>query len=114
MSPHAADSGTDTGPLMGSASVLTFGDLTTVLTSGEFDVASSGGLGEALELACTKGTDVVVDLTGVTFMDGSALRQLERAAAGLLAQGRSMRIANAPRAVVRLLQAAGAMNLLQS
>ncbi|HET7311391.1 MAG TPA: STAS domain-containing protein [Mycobacteriales bacterium] len=114
MSTHAPGSGTETGPLTGSASVLTFGGVTTVLTSGEFDVATSDGLREALELACAKGTDVVVDMTGVTFMDGSGLRQLERAAAKLIPQGRSMRISNAPRAVVRLLQAAGTIDMLHS
>ena len=112
MSIHASDPGTDTGPLLGSASVLGLGGVTTVVISGEFDVATSAGLDEALGLACARGTDVVLDMTGVTFMDGSGLRRIERAAGLLLSEGRTMRIANPPRVVVRLLQAAGAMDML--
>jgi anti-sigma B factor antagonist len=112
MSIHASDPGTDIGPLQGSASVLGLGGVTTVVVSGEFDVATSAGLGEALGLACATGTDVVLDMTGVTFLDGSGLRWIEHAATLLLSEGRSMRIANPPRVVVRLLQAAGAMDML--
>jgi anti-sigma B factor antagonist len=97
---------------MGSASVLALGGVTTVVISGEFDVATSGGLEQALGLAGAKGTDVVLDMTGVTFMDGSGLRRIEKAATRLMSEGRSMRIANPPRVVVRLLQAAGAMDML--
>ena len=112
MSIHAPGPGTDTSSLLGTASVLTLGGVTTVVISGEFDVATSTGLDEALGLACAKGTDVVLDMTGVTFMDGSGLRRIERAAATLVRERRRMRIANPPRVVVRLLQAADAMDML--
>ena len=114
MSSYASSPGTDTGPLTGSASVLTFADVTTVVASGEFDAGTCDGLAEALELACTKATDVVVDLTGVTFLDGAALRRIERAAATVIGQGRSLRLANPPRVVLRLIRAAGAVHMLHS
>jgi anti-anti-sigma factor len=114
MSTKAPRPETDAAPMIGSASVLTFGNVTTVVASGEFDAGSSDGLAEALELACTNGTDVVVDLAGVTFLDGAALRRIERASATMTRQGRSMRLANPPRVVVRLIRAAGAMEMLSS
>ena len=113
MSTHAIGPGTETGPVIGSASVLTFAGVTTVVASGEFDAGTSEGLAEALQLAYTKATDVVVDMTGVTFLDGAALRLIEASAAVLIAAGRSMRIANPPRVVVRLMHAAGATDMLQ-
>jgi anti-anti-sigma factor len=114
MSPQTPRPETDAGPLIGSASVLTFGSVTTVVASGEFDAGTCGGLTAALELACTKGTDVVVDMTGVAFLDGAGLRQVEHAAAALIADGRSLRIANPPRVVLRLIHAAGAAAMLHS
>ena len=114
MSTQAPRPETDIGPLIGSASVLTFGSTTTVVASGEFDAGTSGGLADALELACTRGGDVVVDMTGVTFLDGAGLRRIEQAAASLTALGRTLRIANPPRVVVRLIRAAGVLDMLHS
>jgi anti-anti-sigma factor len=95
-----------------SASVLLIGGVATVIASGEFDVATCGALAEALAVACAARVDVVVDLTGVTFMDGAGLRQVEQAAKAQQLAGRSLRVANPRRAVVRLLHAAGATHLL--
>jgi anti-anti-sigma factor len=100
------------GPAIGTASVLTFGSVTTVVASGEFDAGTCSGLADALALACTTATDVVLDMTGVTFLDGAGLRQIENTAERLAAEGRSMWIANPPKVVVRLLHAAGAVDLL--
>jgi anti-anti-sigma factor len=113
MSAQAPRPETDAGPLLGSASVLVFGSLTTVIASGEFDAGTLHGLAEALELACTKGTNVVLDMTGVSFLDGAALRLVENAAATLVAAGRSLRITHAPTVVVRLIHVAKAAQLLQ-
>src|SRR5947209_560817 len=112
MSAQAHDPGTHTGTLIGSASLLQFGDVATVVASGEFDAGTSDGLAAALEAASATGCDVVVDMTGVEFMDGGALRRLETAAAWLAVGGRSLRIDNAPRIIVRLLAAAGVDDLL--
>ena len=113
MSTQAPGPETDAGPLIGSASVLTFGGLTTVVASGEFDAGTLQGLAEALELACAKDTNVVLDMTGVAFIDGAALRVVENAAAALIAAGRSMRITHAPTVVVRLIHVAGVAQMLQ-
>ena len=112
MSPQAHDFDTDIGPLIGSASVLTFEDVSTVIASGEFDAASGPGLAAALAVAHQAGGDVVVDMTGVTFLDGGSLREIERMGGQLARTGRSLRIAHPPRVVVRLLHALGALELL--
>ena len=105
---------TDTGPMLGSASLLVFASSRTLVLSGEFDAGTSAGLVEALGTACATGEDLVVDMTGVTFLDGRALRFIERAAWVLGKKSATLRIAHAPRIVQRLAYAAGATDLLRS
>ena len=100
-------------PLLGTASLLTFESSTTLVLSGEFDAGTSDGLVAALDAAIVASGDLVVDMTGVLFLDSYALRQVERAARVLSGEGRTLRIANPPRIVTRLLHAAGATDLLQ-
>ena len=105
---------TDTGPMLGSASLLTFGNSTTLVLSGEFDAGTSAGLLEALGVACAAGEDLVVDMTGVTFLDGRALRYIERAAWVLAKKAATLRISHPPRIVQRLAYAAGVTDLLRA
>lgn len=50
------------------------GTLTVVQVAGEIDVASADRLRERVGLVLSRGrTDLVVDLTGVTFMDSTGL-----------------------------------------
>jgi anti-anti-sigma factor len=105
---------TDTGPMLGSASLLSVGSFTTLVLSGEFDAGTSSGLAAGLDVACTHGGNLVVDMTGVTFLDGFALRLIERAARALATAGATLRIAHPPRVVERLLYAAGATDLLRA
>src|SRR4051794_3834320 len=114
MSAQAQEPGTEVGPVIGSASVLVFDGVATVVASGEFDAGTCQGLADALDVAVGLRLDVVVDVTGVTFMDGAGLRRIESAAAAQVAAGRTLRIANPQRVVVRLLEAAGATELLSS
>jgi len=115
MSAQAQDPGTVIRPTIGSASVLRHRGVATVIASGEFDAGTSGGLQAALDVAWATGAaDVVVDLTGLSFMDGAVLRLIESTARVLAAEGRSLRLANPPRGVVRLLYVAGATQLLHS
>ncbi len=48
----------------------------SVELSGELDVAAAGGLREILAWASDSGYSVAVDLSGVTFLDSSCLREL--------------------------------------
>jgi len=114
MATRVPDFDTDTGPMLGSASLLTFGSSTTLVLSGEFDAGTSAGLLEALGTACAAAEDLVVDMTGVTFLDGRALRYIERAAWVLDKRAATLRIAHPPRVVLRLARAAGATHLLRA
>src|SRR4051794_27355889 len=98
---------THTGPVLGSASLLTVGSFRTLVLSGEFDAGTSSGLVEGLDVGCSAGRDLVVDMTGVIFLDGVALRHIERAARSLARQGATLRITHPPRVVQRLPRAAG-------
>jgi anti-anti-sigma factor len=112
MSMQVPEFETYAGPLPGSASLLIFGERRTLVLSGEFDAGTSDGLVTALELACAGEGDLVVDMSGVAFVDSFALRQIERAALVLAAQGRTLQIAHPPRIITRLLHVAGATDLL--
>src|SRR3954447_8051366 len=114
MSMQVPDFETDTGVSLGSASLLTVGSFTTLVLSGEFDAGTSSGLVTGLDIACRSGGDLVVDMTGVTFLDGFALRHIEQAAALLAVGGWTLRIAHPPQVVERLLHAAGAIGLLHA
>src|SRR3954454_14973583 len=87
MSMQVPDFETDTGVSLGSASLLTVGSFTTLVLSGEFDAGTSSGLFDALRVASADRRDLVVDMTGVTFLDGFALRHIEQASRALAAAG---------------------------
>jgi anti-anti-sigma factor len=77
----------------------------TVSLHGEFDLAGFEELDTALERAqASLGSDVVLDLRGVTFMDASGLRALLRAADRA---SRPIRLIGGPRIVRVLLDATG-------
>src|SRR3954452_24109210 len=88
MSMRVPDYDTDAGPMLGSASLLTVGSFTTLVLSGEFDAGTSSGLTDALRVASAARRDLVVDMTGVTFLDGFALRHIEQASRPLAGPGR--------------------------
>ena len=112
MSRQIPDFETHAGPVLGSASLLTVGSFRTLVLSGEFDAGTSAGLVEGLDVGCSAGRDLVVDMTGVIFLDGVALRHIERAARSLAGKGATLRITHPPRVVRRLLRAVGATHLL--
>lgn len=47
-----------------------------VVLRGEFDLACHATLGSVLDDALRRSAEVLVDLSGVTFMDGSCVREL--------------------------------------
>lgn len=84
----------------------TTADGVLVLTlEGEFDLAAAPAMRQHLDGACADGVRaVVLDLTEVTFVDSSALRELLRADAALRAQGAQLVLAAVPAGVARLFE----------
>ena len=77
-----------------------------VLTlEGEFDLAAAPAMREQLEEACAgAGRGVVLDMSEVTFVDSSALRELLRADTALQEKGARLVLAAVPAPVARLLE----------
>jgi anti-anti-sigma factor len=75
----------------------------SLFVEGEIDVAAAGAFGEALDQAAALGP-LVLDLSGVTFMDSSGLHVLLRAAEA--ANGTPVVITSMGRAVRRLFNVA--------
>jgi anti-anti-sigma factor len=79
--------------------------------SGEADMATCGRLRDAIEPHLGPGQRVVLDLSGVTFMDSSCLGVLEHARTTLTTDGGSLILRNPSRAARRLLSVAGVTKL---
>ena len=84
-----------------------------VVATGEIDIASAPGLWAALSEAIAAGQgDVVVDLSGVTFMDCQGLNVLLRAFKALSPEGRRLCL-RAPRPQARkALEVSGVASVL--
>ena len=81
-----------------SITVRNLPDLHVVAMHGELDVASAEGLTDALiELA---GSTLVVDLSGLTFMDSSGIGALVRARNRIKAEGLGEMVLTRPGAIV--------------
>jgi anti-anti-sigma factor len=64
----------------------------TVGVSGEVDMATAPALGQAIEGTSELTTRVIVDLSGVTFLDSSALNMLVVAKRALAGRGVELRV----------------------
>jgi anti-anti-sigma factor len=83
------------------------GDGAVVRATGELDLACRDALGAALEAARRHGHDLVVDLSGVGFLDSSALHVLLEALAVQRSAGQDL-VLRAPSLTVReVLEIAG-------
>ena len=81
--------------------------------AGEFDLAAAPATRERFDAAlAARPRAVVADLSDVTFMDSSALRELLRANAELGAAGIRFVLANPPPQVERVLELTRALDLL--
>jgi anti-sigma B factor antagonist len=67
-------------------------DAVVVRVAGEIDLASAPELGRALEASFGDARCVVVDLSGVSFLDSSVLNVLVRGQADLAEQGIEFRV----------------------
>jgi anti-anti-sigma factor len=60
----------------GTVTVMHRDEGCAVVLRGEFDLACHATLGSALDNALRRNVEVLVDLSGVTFLDGSCVREL--------------------------------------
>ena len=84
---------------------LETGSQLVVRVAGEIDIATAEQLQASLDEALKLDGPLVVDMSGVTFIDGSGLKALLRVAASLNGRG-PLALINAPH-VLRLLELAG-------
>jgi anti-sigma B factor antagonist len=86
-----------------------------VSLTGELDIRSSPELQDVLAAAQSgDARTVVVDLSGLQFIDSTGLRVLLRAKRHANDGGSELRVRNAPAEVRRLLQIAGVLELLSA
>jgi anti-sigma B factor antagonist len=80
---------------------------------GEVDLHTAPRLEDALERAATNGSVVVVDMSGIRFMDSTALSAFMRARDLLTEQGASLRLVSPSQAVERLFTVTGFYDYFQ-
>jgi anti-sigma B factor antagonist len=82
-------------------------DRVVVRIQGDLDMSNAEALGEALTKAGGAGDAVVADLTGVTFMDSSALSALVASARALSAADTRLTLGDRSSVVERVLEITG-------
>lgn len=88
--------------------IETAGDTTVAVLVGELDAHTCDAVGEQVVSAVADGArDVVVDLSGVSFLDSSGLRVLVRTRQEVLERGGRLRLRGATDVVERVLQITG-------
>lgn len=88
---------------MASAHLQAVGDRVVVIEAhGDFDLATSRTLADALEDAAGSGRDIVLDLKSAAFLDIFCLRLVLATQSRLHAAGRTVVVTNAPPIVQRL------------
>ena len=80
---------------------------TTIYVQGEIDTATAGRLRDAIEPHMGPGQTIVLDLSGVRFMDSSCTAVLVQARGALTADGGSLVLRNPSKAAHRVLSIAG-------
>jgi len=81
---------------------------TGVTISGEIDASNSADLcASILSAAAVCKAPLLVDLTGVTFIDSTGLRALGDVSRAVSASGSRMVLCNAPRPVLRIIEIMG-------
>jgi anti-sigma B factor antagonist len=88
------------------------GDAIVIYVSGELDIAACERLRDVIEPNMGPQQTMILDLSGVEFMDSSSLSVLVQARGALTADGGSLRLRNPSVAAHRLLTLAGAESLL--
>ena len=97
-----------------STEVIRDGDATVIYVRGEIDMATCERLRDTIESHLGPQQTIVLDLSGVGFMDSSCLGVLLKARGTLTADGGSLILRNPSLAAHRLLTLAGVQHLLQA
>jgi anti-anti-sigma factor len=95
-----------------STEVVRADDETVIYVHGELDMETAGRLRDAIEPHLGPAQTIVLELSGVSFMDSSSLHVLEHARGTLTEDGGSLILRNPSTAARRLLTAAEAQDLL--
>jgi anti-anti-sigma factor len=82
--------------------------LATVQVRGEIDHFTVQPLVEQLEVCCDRGTDVIVDMAQVTFMDVAGVNCVARAASRLATSGCTVLVQRAPSTIRAVFEACDA------
>jgi anti-anti-sigma factor len=82
-------------------------DLRIVRPVGDLDISTVGELTTVVERECSSQADLVVDLSGLSFMDCAGLRTLLYAHALANSNGSSLRLIPGPRMVQRVFRLTG-------
>jgi anti-sigma B factor antagonist len=91
-----------------TASVVTHDGVDSVVLTGELDMASSPDLAVVLEVLILDGpVELVIDLSGLSFIDSSGLAVLVAAQNALAEKGRRLSVRSARRHAVRVFEIAG-------
>src|SRR5512132_1871333 len=90
------------------------GDATVIYVRGEIDIATCERLRDAIEPHLGPRQSVILDLSGVEFIDSSGLHVLEQARGTLTADGGSLVLRNPSKAARRLLTVTRTEDLLQA
>ncbi|HUF58419.1 MAG TPA: STAS domain-containing protein [Actinomycetota bacterium] len=88
-------------------------EATVIHVRGEIDMATAGRLRDAIEPHMGPKQTIVLDLSGVEFMDSSSLHVLVQARGELTKNGGSLILRNPSRAAHRVLSVSGANDLLE-
>lgn len=80
----------------------------TLYVSGEIDHFTVQPLVDELETACAHGTDVIVDMADVAFMDVAGINCIARAASHLAPSGCTVLVSRAPVPIRRVFAICGA------
>ena len=89
-------------------------EATVIRVRGEIDIATAGRLRDVIEPHMGPKQTIILDLSGVEFMDSSALHVLVQARGRLTENGGSLILRNPSTAAHRLLTVAGANDLLET
>jgi anti-sigma B factor antagonist len=91
-----------------SASVVAHDGETSVVLTGELDMASSPDLADVLETLVASGpAELVIDLSGLSFIDSSGLAVLVATQNALAEKGRHLSVHSARRHALRVFEIAG-------
>lgn len=89
------------------------GDTLTIALSGELDLATADGLDAEIERAETSdAASIVLDLSGLTFMDSTGVRLLIQAHTRSRANGDRLTLLRGPATVQRVMELSGVVALL--